>query len=44
MLFDREVLEDLILMLGCISLCIGLIHSDLMLSVIEIKDRIFYDK
>lgn len=44
MQFDREAVEELILMLGCVSLCLGLISSDFIPWLIEIKDSILYGK
>jgi hypothetical protein len=44
MQFSKVAIQETILMLICICLCIGLIYSDFVPTLIEIKDKIFYDK
>jgi len=44
MQFNRDTLEDMLLMVGCICLSVGLIYSDFVPFIIEVKDFLFYGK
>ena len=44
MQFNRDTLEDMLLMVGCICLSVGLIYSDFIPLVIEVKDFLVYGK